>query len=280
MKAELWSEKVTPHPNTVTAYERADKGGVVYLRAWPNGQKREKATSVGTVRDSRGRLLAKSQNRAREEAREWAEELWGSAQGTGGATDLGMPSGVQAASRRPQALTLTAQRPQGPLTLAEGKALAFSDRGRYPLDPATDKHTGDFSSALDQAIVLLGGRDVLWEEVTPGMVRSTWRKVRKQHPDGNGYRRAEKIVAAFFSVAAWLREEFPEQRFPVSMRRWRSELKEHWAKTGAPVEEHRPRHSPAEVQAIFEHRAEADPRVALALVVGAELRGGQVVWVL
>lgn len=261
MKGELWSEQVTPRPNTVTAYERADKHGQVYLRAWSHRQKRERATKVGTVRDARGRLVAKLLNEARREAREWADELAGEGE-------------AQASGSQPGPKRL---REQGPLTLAKGKALAFSDRGRYPLDPAADKHTADFRVALDQAVTLLGGGEVLWQDVTPGMVRSIWRRVRRQHSDGNGYRRAEKMVAALFSVASWLQEEFPEQRFPRPIRRWRSELKEHWAKTGAPVEEHRPRHSPDEVRALFEHRDEADPRVALALVVGAELRGGQLV---
>lgn len=247
MTLELWSETLGEKPNRVTVFERADKGMVVYLRWYVAGKPKHERAEVGTLRDSRGRIMKRRQDQARAEAFSKIEELEG--------------------KRRPKKAA------KGPLSLRAGVELAFSDRGCYPLDPKSDSWTGDARRYIENAVRLLGGDEVLWESVTPGMVRSVWRQMEKA---GEGHDKATKTLVVFFAIARWLEGEFQEQRFPRPPKGWRQELKEHWHKRGHETKPSRPRHTPEEIALLFQHRSEADPRVALALALGAELRGGQV----
>lgn len=250
MTIETWSETVGTAPHRVTVFEHVGKSLAVYLRWYVDRKPKHARTRVGTVRDARGRVTAKKVKEARAEAVAKAIELAG-----------GTP----------------AKKPHGPMTLGEGIALAFSDRGPYPLDPAQHAHTKVAKQYAALAAEILGGPDVLWEEVTPGMVRSIWRTLQRQYSDGGGYKKAEKVVVILFRIAGWLMGEFPEQRFPSPMKGWRKELREHWSSKGHRITPHQPRHEEHEVRALFAHLHEADPRLALALVLGAELRGGQVI---
>ncbi|HEU4558927.1 MAG TPA: hypothetical protein VFS20_13800 [Longimicrobium sp.] len=109
------------------------------------------------------------------------------------------------------------------------------------------------------------------------MVREVWRADYAARGDGSGYRRAEKKLAAFFTVCAFLADEFPGQRFANPPRRWRESLRSYWRKQGHDITPERPHHSVEEAVAIWANRHLADPRVALAVTLGAGLRGGQVV---
>lgn len=251
MTLDLWSESRGTRPHTVTVFERADKGMAVFLRWYVDGKPRYQITEVRTVRDKRGRIQRRLQQRAQAEADEKIAELRG--------------------ERRP------AKRPAGPLTLRDGVTLAFTERGPYPLDPRTDSWTRQARSYADHAIRLLGGDEVRWEDVTPGMIRSVWRRVEKEEGAGDGYRKAEKILVCFFRIATWLAGEYQDQRFPAPLKGWRGELKAHWKKQGHDTTPDRPAHTPDEVAKLFAHLHEADPRIALALMLGAELRGGQVI---
>lgn len=247
--AELWKEQVGTRAPRVTVFERADKDRTVWLRWYVDRKPLLEITHTRSIRDDRGRMLKRQQDAARLEALEKWRELHG------------------------EKVVLETE---GPLTWAQGIALAFSPRGCYPQDPDEDAHTADMANVLDEAGAILG-EDTPWEDITPGRVRSLWRTLRTRYAEGGGYRKAEKMVAALFAVARWLQEEYPEQRFPRPMRYWRRDLKTYWRKTGAPISEQQPAHTSEEVAALFAGRRKGDPRVALALVLGAELRGGQVV---
>jgi hypothetical protein len=249
--ADLWSETRGSRPHSVRVGENAAKGLDVYLTYYVAGARKMEKTDVGGIRDSRGRIIRSKQQDARNEADAKIEEL----------------------------KTGRLRKRSGPLTLAEGVALAFSVSGCYPLDPAADVHTRKSRGWANEFIRLLGGGDTLWEDVTPGMVRSVWRKVEKQtRAQGGGHELATKIVLTLFRIAGWLEEEYPDDRFPRAIKRWREELRDHWKKVrGTEMERHRPRFTDAEVGALYRARLQADPRVRVALALGGELRGGQVI---
>lgn len=245
---DLWKERVGARSPTVTVFERPDKDRTVWLRWYINRKPHLELTRTRSVRDGRGRLLKRQQDAARLEALEKWRELHGQT---------------------------AAAEVAGPLTWAEGIALAFSPRGCYPQDPEEDAHTADMANVLAEAGEIIG-IDTRWEDITPGRVRSLWRTMRERYDQG-GHRKAEKMVAALFTVARWLTEEFPRQHFPRPMKRWRAELRSYWRKTGSSPDPYRPRHTAEEVAALYRGRRKGDPRLALALVLGLELRGGQIV---
>lgn len=255
MTIDLWTESRGPRGFTVWVGERADRGLAVYLRWRERGRVRWQRAEVQSVRDARGRLLRRAVEAAQREADNKAAELQG---------------------QRP------ARSGGGPLTLGMGVRLAFSDRGPYPLDPAADTYTQAARKAADDAVRLLGGEDVEWESVTPGMIRGIWRKTAREYAKStaSGANVAEKRVGIVYRISTWLQGEYPEHRFPAPIKGWRGELKEHWAKArGERPAPHQPRYSPEEVQKLFAAAfgPKADPRMRLAIVLGAELRGGQVI---
>lgn len=244
---ELWSTSVGERPYRVWVGERPQKDGDVYLR-W--GRSNYAKAAVGKIRDGRGRIMKSRQAQALLEANAKYEEL---------------KEGPRAKGRA------------APLTLADGVALAFSDTGCFPADPATDRYTRETKKRVLDAVRLLGGGNVRWEEVSPGMIRGIWRKLCREHGDGSGRSKAEKTVTNFLTVAAWLDGEFPGQRFPRGPRHWRAELQAHWKKQGHSADLRQPRHTEEEIGRLLAHRAEADPRLGLALDLAMGLRGGQVV---
>lgn len=244
---ELWSTSVGERPFRVWVGERPQKDGDVYLR-W--GRSNYAKTSVGRIRDGRGRILKSRQAQALLEANAKHEELRAGPRGRAKAA---------------------------PLTLADGIALAFSDTGCFPADPAVDRYTRETKRRVEDAVRLLGGGDVRWEDVTPGAIRGIWRKLCREHGDGTGINKAEKTVTNFLTVAAWLEGEFPGTKFPRGPRHWRAELRAHWKKQGHDTSPRQPRHTEEEIGKLLANREKADPRLGLAMDLAMGLRGGQVV---
>lgn len=245
--SEAWSESVGDRPYTVRVMERPDKGFDVYLR-W--GRSKYQKAAVGKIRDGRGRILERKKAEALAEASTKSDELRG---------------------------VRSARKASGPMTLAEGVARAFSETGCFPLDPKRDRYTRETKKRTQEAVRLLGGGNVLWEDVTAGMIRGIWRKIYREHGDGSGYNKAEKIVTNFLTVSNWLAGEVPGTRFPAPPRHWRAELKAYWKKQGHEVKPNRPRHQEDEIGRLLAKREQADPRLGLALDLAMGLRGGQVI---
>ena len=101
-----------------------------------------------------------------------------------------------------------------------------------------------------------------------------------------GMRGAEVTVARVFTVARWLRDEessLGEPLIPahacIPPKQWKQELRDDWAKLRGEdrqPEPHRPRHTADEMRSIIAAADAVDPRFALLMALGAELRLGVV----
>jgi hypothetical protein len=245
---DAWKETVGEVPPRVIVQERADKGGRLYFLWYVDGKPRQRAAKVViTIRDGKGRPQSRKKQKAIEEAREVYNSLHG----------IGAP--------RPTT---------GPMTLKQGKEIAFSPRGCYPMKPEEDAWTRDALRLFGEAVKLMGGESVAWQDVTPGMIRAAWRTMETK---GRTWDYAAKSVGVFFTVATYLEGEFQGQHFPRPMKRWRVEVRDYWHRCGHDTERHRPPHTAEEIALLFGHLDRADPRLRLALALGAELRGGQLI---
>jgi len=114
--------------------------------------------------------------------------------------------------------------------------------------------------------------------------RRVWRHVLEEalaDPEQpSGWRRAEKAVQALYQVARWYEQEYGDEERNVAPRReWRARLREEWETAFARrlSDPKALRHSREETSRLFSRLGEADPRLALEIEVGAELRPGQVI---
>jgi hypothetical protein len=94
----------------------------------------------------------------------------------------------------------------------------------------------------------------------------------------SGPRHAEVVVSTLYSVAAWLRDN---EHLASDVARppsgWRKQLREEWADAlDRDLTPARPRHTPEEMALLFRYLVRAEPRLQLALELGAELRLGQI----
>jgi integrase len=254
--ATAWQYTLGQLPYQVTAYERLAKGGVVYLR-WRASTKKGrnwKHKSLGfAVRDGGGRLIREAEKRAQDET---AKQL--------ALLITGLPR-EEIATR---------------LTLRQGRNLAFEPQtGKYPTNTA---HRRETDRALLFAIAVLG-EDRTWDTIRKADLRRLWR-ARIEQITGKGkagLRGAEVVIARLLTVAEWLRsEELIPSTACVAPRHWKQELSGDWreiTEARTDYEPARPRHTAAELRQILAVAPRVDPRFALLLALGAELRLGQVV---
>lgn len=254
---ELFEQDVGLAPHTVTVYERADKGGVLYLRwrakkaSGPNWSKK----SLGiTARDNRQRLKREVLDLALKAAEEQYELLSG--------------------KRAPRSGTV-----HRPLTLGDTwTVLTDPKTGKFPHDSL---HRRDLGRALATAS-RVWGPEKAWAYVD----RSHWRTLTRTLLDEYnakgkvGARSTELVLQILLGAAAWLREE---ERIPSDAahppKEWKQELREYVAQLrgGRAVTPDQPRYTLKEVHKLFAVSWDVDPRLGLALSIGAELRLGQVV---
>jgi integrase len=102
-----------------------------------------------------------------------------------------------------------------------------------------------------------------------------WRRRHAELTDKGdvGARGAEVTVSRLLTIAEWLRSE--ELIDELACRPWKDGKAKMREEAGAP-DPQRPRHTLAEARAILAAGEQVDPRFGLALLLGAELRGGQV----
>lgn len=248
-----WEYVVGEVPHLLTAYERAERGNAIYTRLWDGKRYREKNKRLHDgIRDAKGKIDPKLEVEAQ-----------------------------QAAIRR-QAEAATPAEPvedKGPLTLAAGfKRYLHPKDGKYPSDTAWKRCVVTYSKIITR---ILGG-GTHWSSIKHSHYRKLWRTLAQEYneKDEHGIRNAEKIVGVLQSATTWLhQEELLETGAGLPARKWRDALRAEWAEiTKTPIAKpKRPRYTVAEQERLWAALPKADPRLALAVEIGAELRLGQVV---
>lgn len=246
--SEPWMHTEGQSPFTVRVYEHAGRGMRLYLKWWDRTRGNWAGKALGrTLRTSSGRIIKHVQTWAIGEAKKQHESLL---------------RGVPAESRPSEQLTLGATIP----------LLMDGDRGPYPTDTP---HRREVIRAVQYAI-RIWGEDRLWNSIGRADFRELRRRrARELREKGDtGLRGTEVTISRILSVAEWLRgEEKIDDRAALPEPKWKQMLKE---EVDAP-EPNRPRYLPEEMRDLVRKSSQIDPRLGLAVALGAELRLGQVI---
>lgn len=270
-----WSWAYGQRPHVVSAHERLDRDGAIEIRY---------SDLHKTGRDKRRKLFLDATLKVR------------NARGT---IDRQLVRNVQEAIKQVNARLVAGHPPRQPDLYEESSELTLADGFRKLLHPrfgkfsdGTAKHVkyhvrprSELALTTLRAELQATGEPMpAWVTFRPAHARLLWRALAcryKQHKTG-GVRAAEQVVDVVYSTAAWLRQEgYLPPTACVAPPKWRSQLKEEWREiTGVIHVVRRLRHSRVEVRRIFDvladPDAQIDPRIRLAVELGAELRGGQV----
>lgn len=237
----------------LTAYERTDRGMDIYTRVWDGSRYTQKRRLRGPIRGDDGRVDPDLELRAQEAAL---------------ARQRAIADGVDEDSAAEA----------GPLTLAGGfRKLLHEKHGKYA---GKTRWRRDVERHRDVILSVLP-RDLLWMRVRHAHYRTLWRHLAHEHKRTGTYgaRAAEQIVGSLQTAALWLQQEgFIEPGDGQPAHGWRKVLKEEWAEiTNRPVgKPARPRYTVEEQQKLWAALPKGEPRLALAVEIGAELRLGQV----
>lgn len=256
---EAWRWSVGTGDTKVTAMERPERGHTLWLRhraTDASGRRNWRWKALGEpCRTASGKLITAATERAMAEAR---------------ALTLSLQSGVSAPTRPTS--------PSATRSCASAASLLTDPQtGRYPRPTA---HRAEVLRALDAAVAVWGA-DKPWADLTRADWRALYRhRMRELHRQGHrALRGAELAVSRVWTVAQWLVEEGHVLRVTGPERGWRDALRAEWATEygdGADPEPERPRHTLDEMRRIIEASEQGDPRFALLMALGAELRLGQV----
>lgn len=262
--AAPWEGTVgTKRGDIVTAYERPDKRGVVYLR-WtdPSTGKYAKRSTGLVVRDKTGRRVQAAIKRALDAAEAQQGEVRAQRRALQRGelpTTQGAESDTSVRAAEPEApadfVPVSSGRARIELSLRAGivRALRLGD-GIYSVP---SNHARDMAKSLRRALTVLDP-SMLWGDITAGTYRDLWRRLFKAYAhsaslleaerkdaeraknaelskrlanrlaDG-GFRSTEMSVIAMVRVARWLEDE---QRVVVGATRppseWRKALKRDW----------------------------------------------------
>jgi hypothetical protein len=243
----------------IIAEELKDRPNYVVLRRWDRTAGNYKRRKVGTIelRDARGKVLDSAKARVREEAFRWYMEVTG-----------------QMPSESPTPKT------DAPFTIGQTwAAISHPESGKYP-------HKTPFRFELEKALEFASakwGADNAWSSINDdrwtALVRARLDDLVKRQKQG--IRATEITVSRLITAARWLRKT---KRIPADAgfppEDWKKDLVAYWkGLVGSAVDPKpdRPRFTLDETRAILAKSWEIDPRLALALALGAELRLGQVV---
>lgn len=264
---------------TVVAFERSDKGNRIYVRWWyndPDTKRRGRwkkfvlrtngleGTSIGTIRDERGRLLKTRREAVIQALRHVQNGL------ASGAVDPA--TGELVVQQKGEAIQ------QARFTLAQGKAAIFDpDTGRYiPTgNPDRDFNVREMKRA-QRFLEDTWGAQTPYSKIPADAARVIWRKIARSGPGGK--RDAVRFVGYLHRTARWLASKnlIAKDHVPY-LEDWHKEFKEEWERlTGETVQPKRKRHTDQELELLTEHLDKAEPRLRLMMLVGMELRLGQV----
>jgi integrase len=253
-KVKAWSKDVGESP-VLTAYERGDRDGEIWTRIWDEERKKytHKQLLCAPIR-TKGKIDAELENRAIARAIDRQKAIASSFQ-----QDV-------------------ADMPGAPLTMARARRLMLDPKdGKFPTNTEWKKeitrHLG--------IIVPIIGESKLVEEVKHGDYKRLWRALAVAHRDHGKYgmRSAEMIVGTLRSLIVWLQEaEHIEAGLAMPAPKWIQSMRREWTDiTGKPPKkQHRPRFTKEEQIKLWRALPKADPRLRMIVMIGAELRLGQV----
>lgn len=246
--SDPWTFEIGERPTRVSALERTDRGGVVYLRWWDAGRGNWRQSSTKLkVRNRKGDLVQRR-----------------------------ITDAIRATKARHASLVSAVPMPEGaerPLSIVEGVDKALHPKSGGWAKPGRNRT--EVRCELERVANILG-HSRAWNDLRPGDVRTVYRTRRKQlaAKGHTGKRAAELTVARMLAVAAWLRGEgvidYAACHPPT---RWKINL----AKDYDDPPPHQPRHSLEEMRRILKAAPLVDPRLAFLYRVGIGLRLGQVV---
>lgn len=253
--AARWEGRLGVWPIVVWYGEREDKGGVCYLRWYLPERRNWKWQSCRTkVRDQRGHFDADAQARVLELAKRRHDLLTGK-------------------------VTETSDTGRSPITLAESwSVLTDPDTGRFPI---RTRYRDTLKTAIDDAAKVLGASFAWMHFGDAEFTNVTRRKVRDARERGfAGLKSGIALGTSLITVMGLLKDA---KRIPANVavpggRRWRSDLRRYVTDLAGGIEPEvkRPRHTIEEARAILAKADQVDPRFALLIALGAELRLGQV----
>jgi hypothetical protein len=270
-RAKPWEYQIGEPPNTVTAYERLDRGRTVSIRWWVPETKRFQRKSLGIrVRQEQGGVDPELQRKAVSLTQRWYDDLM--------------------AGRTPSAAVLLAggrdesvEERVGPLTIEQGLAMATTiPTGLYVVE--TD-HLKEVRRAARDLVCAIGmdhlGRPRTWDGLRYSNVRDIWLRLawRYVKTGRGGHVWTERCVVIFLQVNSWLvTEEMIDRTIPFR-KTWREQMRREWEQlTEKRIVQNDLRHSEEEIARLFAalHHENVDPRIALMVEIGAEARLGQV----
>lgn len=238
----------------LTAYERKDRGRAIWTRIRERDTKKyiEIKALCGPVRDDDGNIDPEKENAARQAATErWKQ---------------------YSAGEHPQPTS---------------KKLTLKRAVQLVLHPKEGKYAGesDWQNNVERylkiCIEVLG--DIPIEDIKHSHYRKVWRWLAAEHVKDSeqyGARTAEMVCGALRTAMNWLgQEELVEPYTALPAKGWKTQMLAEWVKlTGKPISDpKKPRYTKAEYAKLWAALPKADPRVRLAVEIGAELRLGQVV---
>jgi hypothetical protein len=285
-RAKLWQYQIGEPPHTVTAIERLDRNRVVEVRWWVGALDRYQHRSLKLyVRNDDGVVDPWLEQEAVRRTEEFYRELRRGDEGGSGETATARAVEAIPVERDEEGIGDARPRREltGGVSLRKGFDLATAvPDGLYVVET---EHLSDVRRAADTIVRLIGrtpeSKTRCWEDLRQAVVRKLWLRLAEEYRDSKrgGPVWAERCVVVLLQVAQWLVvEQVTHHRVDIK-REWRAQLRREWEQiTGVAVEPAAPRHSEAEVQRLFttlEH-PDVDPRIALALPLGAEARLGQV----
>ena len=260
-RSKAWRYQKGDYPTTVTATERLDRDGTIEVRWWVPALQKFQRRSLGyAIRDDLGRIVPELEQQAVRQTQSIYDALMA------GRSPL----------ERPQA-------DNAPLTLRAGFDLATEvPTGLYVVE---SDHLKDFRRAARDIVEVIGrtprGEPRTWDSLNNGVARELWlglaRRFKTAKAGGPSW--TERCVVVLSQVSQWLAAEERITRALVIKKAWREQLRREWEQyTSSRITKSTPRHSEEEIRrmfAVLEH-PDADPRIALALQLGAEARLGQV----
>lgn len=249
---ESWSTTVTVGDVSIYAFERVDRAKAIHLifrdpkstAADPRVKRR--LPGDFSVRNRRGGIDEQLEEQVKRELTRLASLL-----------NLGNDPFEPPPAPEPVAEVLTLRR-------AFRRVLDLTD-GKYV---TKDRRYDEVARARNTLEKVLGADIALVDALTPARVRQVWRTLAKQYliEKKGGPRKAEVVVDALYSAAAWLEHEkvLPEDSFK-RIKDWRAELKIEWANITKQQptlrDEDARRHTEQELSAIF--KTLDDPRTTL-----------------